>query len=45
MHVLKGKVTERGPMIEVKVMVTSQRVAALKQAGTETGTRLVCPGA
>jgi hypothetical protein len=33
MHVLKGKVTKLGLEIDVKVMPTSQRVAALKQAG------------
>ncbi len=32
MHVLKGRVHGRGPMIDVKVMQSSQRVAALKQA-------------
>jgi hypothetical protein len=32
MHVLKGKVTELGPMVDVKVMPSSQRVAALKKA-------------
>jgi len=32
MHVLKGKMTELGPMVDVKVMPSSQRVAALKKA-------------
>lgn len=32
MHVLKGRVADRGPMIDVKVMQSQERVDALKQA-------------
>jgi hypothetical protein len=32
MHVLKGRISKLGPMIDVKVMQSSQRVAALKRA-------------
>lgn len=30
---LEGVLTERGPMVDVKLMLTAQRVAALKRAG------------
>src|SRR4051794_7028398 len=33
MHVLKGKIADRGLMIDVKVMLSDQRVEALKRLG------------
>lgn len=44
MHVLKGKASNRGPLIEVKVMQSDQRVEALKRLGQSYVQPVVIPG-